>query len=264
MRKRQRRDSDLPIVSINPTPIHPNAPPDFIPPTPQQFIERLRLLREARKEDRKPDFLTRLKALSSGNSLPVPTSFPKVEVIPESGVAFDSLTKMDLPKSVHKEKDVSVKEVKIEAEKQEKEKISEILMYDQPIGFGLGGALKYLSHHGILKEKSENEPILEYRDEHGFRITGKEVFRHQSHIFSGKRPGEKHRKRDLMRHRAEEMQKMAEIGDTPLHTASALRKTLEERKQAFIELTGENRTVIPYEPEVKKTKRKRLKFKKQE
>lgn len=70
-----------------------------------------------------------------------------------------------------------------------------------------------------------------------------------------------------MRHKADEMRTTADIGDTPLHTASSLRKVLSEKKQAFIELSGENRLVMPYEPrkeENSKPKRKRLKLKKQD
>ena len=263
MRRRQRRD-DAPILSVESKPMPPVVSPDFVPPTRQDFLEKLKALHQPEASATEPptsDFLARLRALSTGKSLPVPTA-PKVELVPYSGLNFDSVSKIELPVQGPQKEEEELRQ----KQAAEKEQMSEIFHYTKPIGFGLGVALQFMRDHGIIRPHNDDEPILEYRDENGFRIQGKDLFKHQSHIFAGKRPGEKHRQRDILRHRAVEMQEMASVGDTPLHTASALRKTLSQRKQAFIELTGENRSVMPYEPEkgfVGKRNKKRLRLKKQ-
>lgn len=261
MRKRQRREErdDIPNLTIESRPQAPVVPPGFVPPPPTEFLQKLKSLgvhQDASEPPKDDGFLTRLRALSSGKSLPVP-AMPLANVFPSSGLNFDNLSKIGLPAANKPSHETTT----VQTKHSEPETISEILHYTKPIGFGLGVALQYMKDHGILREHKEDEPILEYRDDNGFKITGKDVFKYQSHIFSGKRPSEKHRRRDIARHKAAEMQKMADIGDTPLHSASSLRKALGERKQPFIVLSGENRSVMPYEP-VDKHPKKRLRLKK--
>lgn len=265
MRRRERRiEMDAPYLPLDAPLKPPTAKPGETIPSPKQILDRINEL-EQNPPPPVPtvsSILSRLKALSESTVKPVPTTVPKIELIPRTGVSFDSLSKLTLPKREREpEKSEPPETPVIQAE------VEPVVHYDKPIGFGIATALKYISDHGILKEhKGDDEQILEYRDEHGFKLSAKEAFKHQSHIFSGKKPGEKHRKKDMMRHRADEIHATAETGDTPLRTASSLRKVLSEKKQAFIELSGENRQVMPYEPkkeEQDKPKKKRLKLKKQ-
>jgi hypothetical protein len=143
--------------------------------------------------------------------------------------------------------------------------IAEILRYDEPLGFGIGRALRYISAHGILVEhRGDDEQLLEYRDEDGHLLGTKAAFKYQSHIFSGKRPGERQRRRQMSKQRADEIRDAAQPGDTPLHTASALRRTLAEKGQPFIEIAGDRGPdAIPCDArDDRRPRKKRLRLKK--
>ncbi|KAH0786422.1 U4/U6.U5 tri-snRNP-associated protein 1 [Histomonas meleagridis] len=293
MRKRQKApreekfidDSDL---NLRP----PHAPPDYVPPSPAEVLQRLNNIGKSlnptttpsfipppptnvfafnsnQTDSPKLDILSRLKAISQGESLPVPTSKPTIEIVPKVGIELDDLNQIEAPKPTNSKLATLTALKPLEASDESPEPQgpdNSVFHYDRPIGFGIGPTLEFIIHNGIMIEhKGEDEQVLEYRDSSGHLINGKAAFKHQSHVFSGKAPGLKYRLKRLEKIKAEEKKKTFQIGDTPLHTASSLRHTLEEKKQAFIELTGEQRDVLPYEPVKEqekntKTRKKRLKL----
>lgn len=276
MRKRQktnREEINLTQNDIIEKP--PGAPINYVPPKPSEILSKLSSIRSENFEitqvntigdgiankgielneiptvqkidnSNKLDILSRLKAISKGETLPVPKALPKATIFNKIGVETEDNNNTKTTET--------------------KKEVETVVQYDKPIGFGIGPALEFISRNGILVEhQGDEEQILEYRDSNGNLINGKAAFKYQSHIFSGKAPGLKYRKKRLEKIKAEEKKKIFQIGDTPLHSASSLRTTLEERKQPFIELSGSQRNVLPYEPsqeDIKDTsqRKKRLKL----
>jgi hypothetical protein len=268
MKKRQRSEERRSIpLSPNGCDVPPSAPPDFTPPTPKQILDRLKHLSELhppRPDPPRPldppasDFLSRLRAISSGATLPIPTSLPRIELLPPTGVALDSLSELSLPSG-------AAQTAADEPPAPNRAPIGEILRYDEPLGLGIGRALRYISSHGVLVEhRGDDEQLLEYRDEDGRLLDTKAAFKHQSHIFGGKRPGERQWRRQAAKRRATEVRDAARPGDTPLHTASALRRTLAEKAQPFIEISGDRAVgAIPCDPrEDRQPRKRRIKLKK--
>jgi hypothetical protein len=234
MKKRQKAER-LPIALFS-SPIPPSAPPGFVPPTVPALLDRLAVLSEsspplppaaalapAGPPPAPPDaaFLDRLRALASADILPIPASPARIE--PRAPPAAPPAAPAGA--------------------------MAALMHYDAPLGFGIGRALQYIAAHGVLvPHRGDAEPLLEYRDDAGRRVAGKAAFKHQSHIFGGRRPGERQQRKALARQSAEARREAADVGDTPLHTASALRRALAQRQTAFLELSGAQRTVVPYEP----------------
>lgn len=269
MRKRQKTTrEEVALVPDDVIARPPTAPTDYVPPPPSAILDRLSAAAAATAAPTAPiralgsgiaaggiemsavpsaqrtDVLSRLKAISRGDSLPVPRALPIASSAGRIGTETDDSA----------------------APQTERADSGSAVAYDRPIGFGIGAALEFISRNGILVEhRGDDEQILEYRDSNGNLVNGKAAFKYQSHIFSGKAPGLKYRKKREERIRAEERKRVFQIGDTPLHAASSLRAALGERQQAFLELSGDQRGVMPYEPskeEVKDTslRRKRLKL----
>ena len=275
----------------------PGAPSNYVPPTPQEILNRLRQIdnRNSAEERNKPeesrdqpvkeksdapkpnDILSRLKLIADGAEFAVPTSMPRIEVAQTDGVDYDALSHIEAPKQ-----DAPLAALqKLQAiEEPDVEQVStndavSMLHYDKPLGFGLCRAMNYIITHGLyIEHKGDDEQIIEYRDDHGNLIDSKTAFKYHSHVFSGSRPGTKTRLKFQIKNHAYSNRENFQVGDTPLHSASNLRNILSEKKQAFIELTGENREAIPIEKpdyeidqtakKQKKKKRLKLKTKKRE
>ncbi|KAK8889504.1 hypothetical protein M9Y10_034253 [Tritrichomonas musculus] len=272
----------------------PGSPPNYVPPTPAEIFARLQghneneiipstnstteiIPNQVEPVDPAPDsktldILARLKAISNGETMPVPTEMPKINVLPKIGVEFDSMSHIEAPKA---DNPLAALEELQENEESEDEPINnpiDFLQYDKPLGFGIARAYRYAATHGLIyKHKGDDEQILEYRDGEGNLIDTRTAFKLQSHIFSGRYSSIKNRLKSQIKARAFNNKDNFEVGDTPLHTAASLRNALAENKTAFIELTGENKRVMPYEPirldidekmkAKKEKKKKRLKMK---
>ncbi|OHT16264.1 hypothetical protein TRFO_13269 [Tritrichomonas foetus] len=285
----------------------PGAPPDYEPPSPADILSRLQQINSGKfsfgqtvnpvnqtnsfnqipensvsfnslpanpepdNNNKTLDILSRLKAISNGDSLPVPTAMPKIEILPTVGVEFDSLTHIDAPKPDNPIAAIERLQYTEEPEESPVADAASLLNYDKPLGFGLCRAMDYIVNHGLyIEHKGDDEQIIEYRDDEGNLIDAKAAFKHQSHIFSGQKPGLKMRMKRQAKNRALANRDNFQVGDTPLHMASSLRNALSEKKQPFLELTGEKREIIPYEIQVsaldaenkkeKEKKKKRLKI----
>lgn len=210
-------------------------------------------------------FLARLKAISSGATLAVPKALPEARVLQKIGDT--QFTKPDETKNESSSTPNRPKRNKSEDPKS----VISILDYDRPLGFGVAATLQYLSSHGLLIEYNrEEQSIIEYKDDDGNIIDSKMAFKHHSHVFSGKAPGEKKKARLRQIAQSEKRRQNTDIGDTPLHTASTLRSVLKEKQQPYLELTGVEKSVLPYKPEsninpkieAKIKKKKKLKLKK--
>ena len=57
---------------------------------------------------------------------------------------------------------------------------------EKPLGFGIGRALEYARKNGLIQRTDD---IIEYRDEFGNILKGKEAFKFQSRVFSGFKAG---------------------------------------------------------------------------
>ena len=90
-------------------------------------------------------------------------------------------------------------------------------------------------------------------------------FKAQSHRFAGRFPGAKKRQKQYEKSAAKARIDGQMPGDTPLQSGKALREVLEQTGSAHIDLTGENKSIIPYIQQEKPTdksferKKKRLK-----
>lgn len=290
-------DDDMSVV-LKP----PGAPPSFVPATPVEIFNRLHANDETlvipstdtaaaaaemanqvepispAPDGKTLDILSRLKAISNGETLPVPTEMPKISMLPKVGIEFDSMSHIEAPKA---DNPLSIlKELQENEEEEKNEKIInpvDFLQYDKPLGFGIARAYQYACSHGLIQNhKGDDEQILEYRDGEGNLIDTKAAYKLQSQIFSGRFSSIKNRLKAQIRARAYNNKDNFEVGDTPLHTATSLRNALAQNQTAFIELTGENKKVMPYQPlkldvdekmkakKEKKKKRLKLKTKKQE
>lgn len=201
--------------------------------------------------DSTDDILSRLKQIAGNGVMPIPTDLPKFEILPKIGIEFDSISHIEAPQ----QNNDPIAQLENLEKIEEPEVISykdalEIMNYDKPLGFGIFRAFKYAATHGLLPEhKGDDEQILEYRDREGNLMDTRTAFKMQSHIFSGRDSKIKNRLRAQRRSRAYTNRENFEVGDTPLKTATALRSALAENKTAFIELTGENQRIIPYQPQ---------------
>lgn len=299
MKKRTKVSKSINIVNFDePTSAimkPPSAPPDYVPPTPVQIFNRLQTINESQiipstettteipnqvepvapaPDAKTLDILSRLKAISNGETMPVPTEMPTINMLPKIGIEFDSMSHIEAPKADNPL--AALEELVENEEEDQKESFTnpiDFLQYDKPLGFGIARAYQYACSHGLIyNHKGDDEQILEYRDGEGNLIDTRAAFKLQSHIFSGRGSSIKNRLKAQIKARAFNNRDNFEVGDTPLHTATSLRNALAENRTAFIELTGENKRVMPYQPlklEVdekskakKERKKKRLKLKK--
>lgn len=301
MKKRTKVPKENNIPFNEPTSVimrPPGAPSSYVPPTPIQIFNRLQPSSETQiipsidtttteipnqvesispaPDGKTLDILSRLKAISNGETLPVPTEMPKINVLPKIGIEFDSMSHIEAPKPDNPL--AALEELQENEEEDKNETFSnpiDFLQYDKPLGFGIARAYQYACSHGLIRNhKGDDEQILEYRDSEGNLIDTRTAFKLQSHIFSGRGSSIKNRLKAQIKSRAFNNRDNFEVGDTPLHTATSLRNALAQNQTAFIELTGENKRVMPYQPlkldvdekmkakKDKKKKRLKLKFKK--
>lgn len=159
----------------------------------------------------------------------------------------------NLDKSKYVKKEVTLDQLK------KRKELNEIMSYASELGFGIGQAFKYFSTNGMLyHHKGREEQILEYKDEFGNIVTGKEAFKAHSHAFHGHTGSqkliEKRKMKALLRNKTDS------FGDTPLQSGAALREKLKENETYYLDLTGSNKTVVPYIP-VKDTNKEELEVK---
>ena len=139
----------------------------------------------------------------------------------------------------------------------------EVMGYTKPLGFSIFRTYDFLVQHNLLLKASDD--IIEHRYEFGNIADYKAAFKAHSHKFAGRFPGAKKRQKEFEKSMAKARLENNMPGDTPLQSGKALREVLEKSGSAHIDLTGENRTVIPYVQQEKpvdkafERKKKRLK-----
>ena len=144
-----------------------------------------------------------------------------------------------------------------------KDTVNEVMGYNKPLGFGILRTYQYLVKNHMLYKQEED--LIEHKDEFGNKADFKSAFKAQSHRFAGRYPGAKKRQKQLEKSAAKARMDNQLPGDTPLQSGKALREMLEQSGTAHIELTGENKSVIPYIPQQQQVdkaferKKKRLK-----
>lgn len=79
---------------------------------------------------------------------------------------------------------------------------------------------------------------LEYKDEHGRDVGQKEAFRAMSHAFHGKGSGHNKTEKRMKKIREQDKLKKMTSEDTPLNTASSLRKKLTKTGTTHVVMSG--------------------------
>ena len=199
------------------------------------------------------------------NLFNIPKFKPEISIEQQQNIETTANKDEDLIKKDSKDEEINEQQTQ-ENEKmknEEREKMKAIMGYNKPLGFGIMRTYEYLFKNHMLYKPEED--LIEHRDEFGNKADFKTAFKAQSHRFAGRFPGAKKRQKDYEKSAAKARMENQLPGDTPLQSGKALREALERAGQAHIELTGENKSVIPYIPQEEhidkalEKKKKRLK-----
>ena len=196
------------------------------------------------------------------NLFNIPKFQPEISVDTAKNIENNEVRQGDLNVAKDDENSKSINDNN-EKTKEEREKMKEVMGYNKPLGFGIMRTFDYLCKNHMLYKPEED--LIEHKDEFGNKADFKAAFKAQSHRFAGRYPGAKKRQKDFEKSAAKARIDNQMPGDTPLQSGKALREALEQAGQAHIELTGENKSVIPYIPQEEhidkslEKKKKRLK-----
>eukprot|EP01125_Pyxidicula_operculata_P007700 TRINITY_DN2607_c0_g1_i4.p1 TRINITY_DN2607_c0_g1~~TRINITY_DN2607_c0_g1_i4.p1 ORF type:complete len:770 (+),score=295.69 TRINITY_DN2607_c0_g1_i4:436-2745(+) len=167
-------------------------------------------------------------------------------------------------------KTARIKQAEAEVEKyKDIEPVDEIVGKETLVGKGIASTLKLLRERGGANALHLETPVgrstdkvvegvnregdivrLEYKDERGREMTQKEAFRRLSYRFHGKAPGKAKVEKRLKKEEEELKRKQMSTTDTPLNTAEALQKAVEQTQKPYIVMGTskilENRSLMGY------------------
>ena len=230
-------------------------------------------------EDEKEDFKLISQKITKTEEEKVPEIKQAAEEIPKVGNIVKKETKkpkfnlFNIPKIQEKQEikpevkeETTVEVNHPEKTEEKKEEMKKIMGYNKPLGFGIFRTYEYLAKNSLLYHYDpENADIIEHRDEFGNIADTKAAFKAQSHKFAGSGPGAKRRQKLKEQSIARARLMNQDQGDTPLQSGKALREALEKQGTACIELTGKDKSIIPFIPQEEQAdkalekKKKRLK-----